>query len=67
MIFHLQVPDIVNKPFRDRLCHLYKEWLLPGNYPLTPAGNIRRASEVLLGMTFYKNLLSEGLKMLYVK
>jgi hypothetical protein len=41
----------------DRLCHLYKEWLLPENYPLTLAGNIRK-SEALLGMIFHKNLLS---------
>jgi hypothetical protein len=38
----LQILDVVvNKPFRDPLCHLYGEWLLSGNCQLTPAGNIR--------------------------
>jgi hypothetical protein len=40
---------VVNKPFNDLLCHLYGEWLLSGNCPLTPAGNIKRPSEALLG------------------
>jgi hypothetical protein len=46
----LQVLDVVvNKPFKNRLCCLYGEWLISGNCPLTPAGNIRRPSEALLG------------------
>jgi hypothetical protein len=50
MTSQLQVLDvIVNKPFRDRLHCLYGEWLLSGNCPLTPAENIRRPSEALLG------------------
>jgi hypothetical protein len=50
MTSQLQVLDLVaNKPFKDRLCCLYGEWLLSGNCPLTPAGNIRRPSEALLG------------------
>jgi hypothetical protein len=50
MISQLQVLDVVvNKPFKDRLCCLYGEWLLSGNCPLTPAGNMRRPSEALLG------------------
>jgi hypothetical protein len=50
MTSQLQVLDVVvNKPFEDRLRHLYGEWLLSGNCPLTPAGNIRRSSEALLG------------------
>jgi hypothetical protein len=41
MISQLQVLDeVVNKPFKDKY-HLYGEWLLSGNCPLTPAGNIR--------------------------
>jgi hypothetical protein len=43
MTSQLQVLDVVvNKPFKDRLRRLYGEWLLSGNCPLTPAGNIRR-------------------------
>jgi hypothetical protein len=50
MTSQLQVLDVViNKPFKDRLRCLYGEWLLTGNCPLTPAGNIRRLSEALLG------------------
>jgi hypothetical protein len=46
----LQVLDVVvNKPFKDRVRRLYGEWLLSGNCSLTPAGNIRRPSEALLG------------------
>jgi hypothetical protein len=46
----LQVLDVVvNKPFKDQLRRLYGEWMLSGNCPLTPAGNIRRPSEALLG------------------
>jgi hypothetical protein len=49
MTSQLQILDVVvNKPFRDRLRCLYGEWLLSGNCPLTPAGNIRRPSEALL-------------------
>jgi hypothetical protein len=32
----------VNIPFKVRLRHLYGEWLLSENCPLTPTGNIRR-------------------------
>jgi hypothetical protein len=39
---------VVNKPLKNQLCHLYGEWLLSGNCPLTPAGSIR-SSEALLG------------------
>jgi hypothetical protein len=50
MTSQLQVLDaVVNKPLKDRLRHLYGEWLLSGNCPLTPAGNIRRPSEALFG------------------
>jgi hypothetical protein len=50
MTSQLQVLDVVvNKPFKDRLRCLYGEWLLSGNCPLTPAGNIRRPSEAPLG------------------
>jgi hypothetical protein len=50
MTSQLQGPDVVvNKPFKDRLRCLYGEWLLSGNCPLTPAGNIRRPSEALFG------------------
>jgi hypothetical protein len=50
MTSQLQVLDVaVKKPFKDQLCHLYGEWLLSGNCPPTPAGNIRRPSEALLG------------------
>jgi hypothetical protein len=46
----LQVFDVVvKKPFKDRLRCLYGEWLLSVNCSLTPAGNIRRPSEALLG------------------
>jgi hypothetical protein len=46
----LQVLDVVvNKLVKDQLCSLYGEWLLPGNCPLTPAGNIRTPSGALLG------------------
>jgi hypothetical protein len=63
MTSQLQVLDVVvNKPFKDRLCCLYGEWLLSGTCPLTPAGNIRRPSEALLGMTFHQNPSSKGLK-----
>jgi hypothetical protein len=40
---------------------MYGEWLISGNCPLTPAGNIRRPSEVLLGVTFHQNASSRGL------
>jgi hypothetical protein len=50
MTSQLQVLDVVvKKPFKDRLRRLYGEWLLSGNCPLIPAGNIRRPSEELLG------------------
>jgi hypothetical protein len=63
MTSQLQVLDvIVNKPFKDRLCCLYGEWLLSGNCPLTLAGNIRRPSEAQLGMAFHQNPSSRGLK-----
>jgi hypothetical protein len=63
MTSQLQVLDVVvNKPLKDRLRCLYREWLLSGNCPLTPAGNIRRPSEALLGMTFHQNPSSRGLK-----
>jgi hypothetical protein len=62
MTSQLQVLDVaVNKPFKDRLHHLYGEWLLSRNCPLTPAGNIR-PSEALLGMTFHHIPSSRGLK-----
>jgi hypothetical protein len=50
MTSQFQVLDVVfNKPFKDWLRCLYGEWLLSGNCPLTPAGNIRRPSEALHG------------------
>jgi hypothetical protein len=50
MTSQLQVLDmVVNKPFKDQLCCLYRKGLLSGNCPLTPARNIRRPSEELLG------------------
>jgi hypothetical protein len=50
MTSQLQVLNVVdNKPFRDRLRRLYGEWLLSANCLLTPAGNIRRLSEALIG------------------
>jgi hypothetical protein len=50
MTSQLQVLDVVvNRPLKDRLRCLYGKWLLSGNCPLTPAGNIRRPSEALLG------------------
>jgi hypothetical protein len=34
IISQFQILDVVvNKPFKDCLCHLYGEWLLPGNCP----------------------------------
>jgi hypothetical protein len=45
----------------QKLCHLYGEWLLPGNCPLTPAGYIRRPFEELLGKTYCQKPLSGGL------
>jgi hypothetical protein len=41
MTSRLQVLDVViNKQFKDRLFCLYGEWLISGNSPLTPAGNV---------------------------
>jgi hypothetical protein len=34
----------VNKPFKDYLRKEYEAWLLSENLPLTPSGNIKRAS-----------------------
>jgi hypothetical protein len=53
---------VVNKPFKHLLCRLYGKWLLSGICPLTPAGNIRRPSEALLGITFHHNPSSRDLK-----
>jgi hypothetical protein len=42
---------------------LYEEWLLPRNYPPTPAGNIR-ASEALIGqwiMTSLNDISAEAI------
>jgi hypothetical protein len=62
MTSKLQVFDVVvNNPFSDWLHHLYGKWLLSGNCPLTPAGNIR-SSEALLGMTHHQNPIIMGLK-----
>jgi hypothetical protein len=55
---------VVNKPFKDQLRHLYGEWLLSGNCPLTSAGNIRRPSEALLGQwikTAWDDILPESI------
>jgi hypothetical protein len=50
MTSQLHVLDVVvDKPFKDQQRCLYWGWPLSGNYPLTPAGNIRRPSEALLG------------------
>jgi hypothetical protein len=63
MTSQLQVLHVVvNKPFKDQLRWPYGEWLLSGKCPLTPAGNIRRPSEALLGMTFHQNPSSRSLK-----
>jgi len=35
--------------FKDGLHHLYVEWMLPGNCPLTPTGNRTKPSETVLG------------------
>jgi hypothetical protein len=37
----------LTKHSTDYIFHLYEKWLLSGNCPLTPAGNIRRQSEAL--------------------
>jgi hypothetical protein len=42
----------------------YGEWPLSGNCPLTPAGNIRRPSEALLGQwikTAWDDILPESI------
>lgn len=38
------------------------EWLLPGKFPPTPKGHLRRTSEALLGKPFHQNPLLRGLK-----
>jgi hypothetical protein len=49
MTSQLQALDVVvNKPFKDHLKHLYSEWLLAGDYILTPTGKIQKPSVSLL-------------------
>jgi hypothetical protein len=55
---------VVNKPFICRLCHLYRDWPLPGNCPLTPAENARQLSQALLvqwNKTDWNNISSESI------
>jgi hypothetical protein len=63
MTCHLQVLDMaVNKPIKDRLCHMTPEWLLCG--PTNTAGNTRRPSEALLGQsvkTAWNDILAESI------
>jgi hypothetical protein len=49
MTSQLQVLEVVVKPFRVHLCHLYTELLLSGNSPLTPTGNVKKPCKTLLG------------------
>jgi hypothetical protein len=46
MTSQLQILDVaVNKPFKVWLHCLLGQWLLSGNCPLTPAGNMRTTFE----------------------
>jgi hypothetical protein len=38
------------------------KWLLPGKFPPTPKGHLRRKSEALVGKPFHQNPLLGGLK-----
>ena len=52
MTSQLQVLDVVNNCFREYLGHLHGEWLLRGNYALTPAGRFKKPN-----VTFISHLI----------
>jgi hypothetical protein len=44
--------QVLDKPFKDHLRQPYDDWLLEGNYALTPGGKLKKPSVTVLGDWF---------------
>jgi hypothetical protein len=56
------IGEVVNSPFGYQLHWLHGKWLLSGDWLLSPAGNMKRPLDGVLGLTLSQNPSSRCLK-----